>query len=233
VSDAPCAFGICDGSGFVIDEVTNTATDCRCRPLQMANARARSLEARIPRKYRDVAFDRFPVTAISPPVVDEVRRFCGGIDARLDAGRGLWLVGDSGTGKTTLAMLVSKAAIEAKRTTAIYSMPRLMAVLREAIESEDGLLALLDRLATVDLLHIDDLGAEHRTDWVLEQLYSIVNTRYEDERSIVITTNSMPSELEEQIGGRTVSRLVEMCGDPLPLFGTDARREYRPDRDVA
>jgi DNA replication protein DnaC len=233
MSDAPCAYGICDGSGFVIDEATNTATDCRCRPLQMANARARNLEARIPRKYRDVAFDRFPVTAISPPVVDEVRRFCGDIDNRLDAGRGLWLVGDSGTGKTTLAMLVSKAAIEAKRTTAIYSMPRLMAVLRESIESDDGLLALLDRLATVDLLHIDDLGAEHRTDWVLEQLYSIVNTRYEDERSIVITTNSMPAELEEQIGGRTVSRLVEMCGDPLPLFGADARREYRPDRDVA
>ncbi len=221
-----CAYGICDGSGFVIDEATNTATDCRCRPLQLANARARSLEARIPRKYRDVAFDRWPVTEISPPVVDAVRRYCGDVDARLDAGRGLWLVGDSGTGKTTLAMLVSKAAIEAKRTTAIYSMPRLMAVLREAIESEEGLLGLLDRLATVDLLHIDDLGAEHRTDWVLEQLYSIVNTRYEDERAIVITTNNMPAELEEQIGRRTVSRLIEMCGDPLPLFGTDQRVSY-------
>jgi DNA replication protein DnaC len=223
---APCAYGVCDGSGFVIDEATNTAADCRCRPLQMANARARSLEARIPRKYRDVAFDRWPVTAISTPVVEEVRRYCRDIDARLAQGKGLWLVGDSGTGKTTLAMLVSKAAIEAKRTTAIYSMPRLMAVLREAIDSEEGLLGLLDRLATVDLLHIDDLGAEHRTDWVLEQLYSIVNTRYEDERAIVITTNNMPADLEEQIGKRTVSRLVEMCGDPLPLFGTDQRMVY-------
>jgi DNA replication protein DnaC len=221
-----CPLGICDGSGFVIDEATNTASDCRCRPMQLASARARALEARIPRKYRDVAFDRWPVTVISPPVVEEVRRFASAIDERLDSGRGLWLVGDSGTGKTTLAMLISKAAIEAKRTTAIYSMPRLMAVLREAIDSEDGLLGLLDRLATVDLLHIDDLGAEHRTDWVLEQLYAIVNTRYEDERSIVITTNNMPAELEAQIGKRTVSRLVEMCGDPLPLFGTDQRMVY-------
>jgi DNA replication protein DnaC len=228
---APCPFGICDGSGFVVDDATNTASDCRCRPLQLANARARSLEARIPRKYRDVAFDRFPVTAISPPVVDEVRRFCTQIEQRLDDGGGLWLVGDSGTGKTTLAMLVSKAAIEAKRTTAIYSMPRLMALLRESIEAEDGLLGLLDRLATVDLLHIDDLGAEHRTDWVLEQLYSIVNTRYEDERAILVTTNSMPAELEEQIGRRTVSRLVEMCGDPLPLFGTDQRTAFRDVSD--
>jgi DNA replication protein DnaC len=223
---APCQFGICDGSGFVIDEPTNTASNCRCRPLQLAAGRARSLEARIPRKYRDVAFDRFPVTEISSTVVNEVRRFTRDIDARLDAGKGLWLVGDPGTGKTTLAMLISKAAIEAKRTTAIYSMPRLMAVLRTAIESEEGLLGLMDRLATVDLLHVDDLGAEHRTDWVLEQIYSIVNTRYEDERSIVITTNNMPEELEVQIGKRTVSRLVEMCGDPLPLFGSDERMSF-------
>jgi DNA replication protein len=224
----PCPYGICDGSGFVIDDATNTARDCRCRPQRIAAARARSLEARIPRKYRDVAFDRFPVTEIDPTVVDVVRRFCHDIEANLDAGRGIWLEGDPGTGKTTLAMLVSKAAIEARRTTAIYSLPRLMGVLRESIESEEGLLGLLDRLATVDLLHIDDLGAEHRTDWVNEQLYSIVNTRYEDQRSIVLTTNATADELEQQIGARTVSRLVEMCGDPLALFGADRRRELDP-----
>jgi DNA replication protein DnaC len=225
---APCPFGICDGSGFLEDADTNTARDCRCRPVRMASARARSLEARIPKRYRDVAFDRYPVTDIEPTVVNIVRRFCHDIEANLDAGRGLWLEGDPGTGKTTLAMLVSKAAIEATRTTAIYSLPRLMGVLRESIDSEEGLLNLLDRLATVDLLHLDDLGAEHRTDWVLEQLYSIVNTRYEEQRSIVLTTNATEQELAEQLGARTVSRLVEICGVPLPLFGHDRRGELDP-----
>ena len=51
------------------------------------------------------------------------------------------------------------------------------------------MVGFLDRLAAVDLLHIDDLGAENTTDWVLEQLYSIVNTRYEDERAMIVTTN--------------------------------------------
>jgi DNA replication protein DnaC len=146
----------------------------------------------------------------------------------LDEGRGKWFMGDVGTGKTTLAMLISKSALAAGRTCAIYSLPRLLNVLRDTIGSEDGTLDLLDRLATVDLLHLDDLGAENTSEWVLEQLYSIVNTRYEDERSLVITTNLDPEQLAEQIGARTVSRIIEICGDPLPLFGHDHRREYRP-----
>jgi DNA replication protein DnaC len=88
---------------------------------------------------------------------------------------------------------------------------------------------LIDRLAAVDLLHIDDLGAEHRTDWVLEQLYAIVNARYEAERAIVATTNLEPDALREALGDRTVSRLEEICGEPIPLHGPDRRRELRLD----
>jgi len=212
----------------VIDEATLTARDCRCRPQRISQAKARRLEARIPRKYRDASFDRWPVTDMPAPVVAEVRRFVRDVERRLDEGRGIWFVGDVGTGKTTLAMLVSKAALEAGRSVAIYSLPRLLNLVREAIGSEEGKLDLLDRLGTVDLLHIDDVGAEHTSEWVLEQLYSIVNTRYEDQRSIVVTTNLQPDELAKQIGARTVSRLIEMCGDPLPLFGADRRRSL-PD----
>ena len=67
-------------------------------------------------------------------------------------------------------------------------------------------------------------GAEKRSDWVLEQLYALVNERYEAERSMLVTTNLGQEELERQIGPRTVSRLVEICGDPL-LFGPDKRIE--------
>ncbi len=220
----PCPYGQCDGSGFVIDEAANVARDCRCRPLRVSRARASSLSAVIPRRYRGVSFDRPPVTDMPTPVVEEVRRYVRQVGRRLDEGRGLWLVGDVGTGKTTLAMLISRAALDAGHTVAIYSLPRLLNLIRRAIDSEAGMLDYLDRLAAVDLLHIDDLGAEKTTEWVLEQLYSIVNARYEAERAIVATTNLMPDELSEQIGPRTVSRLVEMCGDPLPLFGADRRQ---------
>jgi DNA replication protein DnaC len=134
-------------------------------------------------------------------------------------------MGPVGTGKTTLAMLVSRAALKAGRSVAIYSLPRLLNEIRDTHRSERSHVELLDRLTAVDLLHIDDVGAERSTDWVLEELYSIVNARYEDERSMVITTNLDYDELCEQISARTASRLAEMC-DQLPLHGVDRRVEF-------
>jgi DNA replication protein DnaC len=229
-STRACPHGACDGSGFVIDEDTDVARDCSCRASRIAAAKTKALEGRIPRRYLGVSFDRAPVTELArtaPDQVREVRRYALQIDRNLDSGTGLWIQGDVGTGKTTLAMLVSKAALEAGRSVAIYSLPRLLNLLRESMDSDAGKVDLLDRLTAVDLLHIDDLGAENRTEWVLEQLYSIVNARYEAQRAIIATTNLMPDELSDALGARTVSRLVEICGDLLPLFGEDRRREFR------
>lgn len=225
-----CPLGICDGSGFVVEETTNTASDCRCRAGHIAKRRASGLEARLPKRYQGVSFERPPVPEMPEPVVSAVRGYVRNINARLDEGRGMWLVGDIGTGKTTLAMLASKAALDAGRTVAIYSLPRLLNLIRSAIEAEGGMVSFLDRLTSVDLLHIDDLGVENKTDWVLEQLYSIINTRYEDERAMILTTNLEIAELREQFGERTLSRLLAICGEPLPLFGRDERSEFRPNR---
>jgi DNA replication protein DnaC len=220
-----CAFGICDGSGFVVDEATRTATPCRCRAQLVSRRRARSLSAVIPRKYAEVGFERNPVALMPPPVVRPVRAFVRDLDANLDTGRGLWLFGDVGTGKTTLAMVVAKAALEAGRSVAIYSLPRMLNEIRRTYEegSDASYVQLLDRLAEVDLLHVDDLGAEKSSPWVLEQLYAIVNARYEGERSMVITTNLDRRALVDQITERTVSRLEEMC-EVLPVYGEDHRQ---------
>jgi DNA replication protein DnaC len=222
-----CPDGRCDGSGFLYDEATRRARDCSCRPRRIARRKARKLAGVIPRRYQGVSFDRPPVTRIDPTVVRAVRRYVDTLAEQLESGRGIWFQGDVGTGKTTLAMLISGEALRQGHSVAIYSLPRLLGLLRETFndESESSLSTLLDRLAAVELLHVDDVGAEQSSPWVLEQLYTIVNTRYEDGRAVVLTTNLEPPALREQIGERTVSRLVEMCGDPLPLFGADRRME--------
>ena len=234
----PCPFGLCDGSGFIDDEATRTVSPCRCRPQRVAQRRTRQLATVIPRKYRGASFDRPPVPEIAernPVLVRAVKAYVRDLDANLDQGRGLWLFGGPGTGKTTLAMIVAKAALDAGRTVAVYSLPRLLAEIRTTFDddSDRSYTVLLDRLTEVDLLHIDDVGAEKTSDWVLEQLYAIVNARYEEERSIVITTNlEQREELVVQIKERTVSRLEEMC-EVLPAFGEDQRQHAALNRLVS
>ena len=76
--------------------------------------------------------------------------------------------------------------------------------------------------------HVDDVGAEQSSPWVLEQLYTIINTRYEDGRAVLVTTNLGDPELRDQIGDRTVSRLHEMC-ETYPLDGEDQRLDGHYD----
>jgi DNA replication protein DnaC len=171
VHETACPLGVCDGSGW-IPGPEDVARPCECREQRIRRGRVRGISSVIPPRYRGVSFDRPPVTEIEPMVVRVVRSWAEDLDANLDAGRGLWLMGDTGTGKTTLAMAVSKASLEAGRSVAIYSLPKLLARIRRTYDAEpggDSYLAFFERLGAVDLLHIDDLGAEKSSEWVLER----------------------------------------------------------------
>ena len=220
-----CPLGICDGTGWIALE-DNTAAPCECRKQRVGRAGSSGMGTGVPKRFRGVSFDRKPVADLDPFVLRPVRTFVERIEQNVDEGRGLWFAGDVGTGKTSLAMLVSLAAERVGHSVAIYPVTRLLAEIKDTYDSQTGgnYMRLFRRLCAVDLLHLDDLGTEKRTDWVLEQLYSIVNERWQDERSIVVTTNITDlDQLREQIGPRTVSRLLEICGEPLPIMGTDLR----------
>ena len=222
---AACVLGICDGSGWILRE-DDTASPCRCREGMIGRAQSKGMGTGIPKRFRGVSFDRKPVVDLDPFVLREVRRFIENIETNLDNGKGLWFGGDVGTGKSSLAMLVSKAAEQTGRSVAVYPVTRLLAEIKDTYDSTSSgsYMSLFRRLSAVDLLHLDDLGAEKRTDWVLEQLYSIINERWQDQRSIIVTSNSLDlDELRDQLGVRTVSRLVEIAGWPIRIMGPDLR----------
>jgi DNA replication protein DnaC len=219
------ACSLCEGSGFVLDE-GGAARPCECRARRIALARTRSLSHHIPRRFVDVGFDRNPVRDMDRTIVRAVERFCRTIDERLDRGDGLWFQGPRGTGKTTLAMLVSKHALEAGRAVAIYTVPQLLSEIRKTYDDDSphDYLELTERLASADLLHLEDMAVARTNEWVLEQLYTVINDRYQDRRSVIFTADvEHPENLADHVGERTYSRLIEMCGDPLPLRGEDHR----------
>ena len=224
----PCPFGECDGSGWILG-ADDQARSCRCRERRIRRSRMHGVASAIPARYRGVSFERPPVTDMDRAAVRAVRRYVDDLEQNLAAGRSVWLMGDVGTGKTTLAMLIARSALEAGHSVAIYSLPKLLARIRRTYQAEageDDYLGFFERLTSVDLLHLDDLGAQRDTDWVTEQLYAIVNQRYEDGRAVTVTSNVLPDQAAEQIGDRTVSRLTEMCGDfQLHIAGADRRIE--------
>jgi DNA replication protein DnaC len=280
-----CPYGECDGSTWVLDDTTGDALPCRCREQRVRKAASGGIGTGIGRRFLEVSLQREPIVSLDPIVLRQVRAFIRSVDENLDTGRGLWFDGPVGTGKTSLAILVAKAAKDAGRSYAVYPVPRLLAEIKRTFDRDasDTYLGFFRRLCTVDVLVLDDLGAEKQTEWVLEQLYSIVNERWQDRRSIVVTTNlpdadpeaparmlqasvrdlrdatasgrldgrdlddlrrivdrveQMASRVAEldvdsnydpimrlrrQIGARTVSRLVEICDDPIPIMGPDLR----------
>ena len=235
-----CPLDMCDGSGFQIDEQTNTASDCLCRAQRVANARAHRLRERVPRRYMDLSWERNPLAQIAQDPgnrdsVRQVRSYCANIGRKLQAGEGLWIMGHTGTGKTTLGYMIAATATHAQHSVLSFNAVALLNRLRAtfASDSRESTEEVIRALAEVELLHIEDLRVVRPTEWVLEQLYLIVNARYEERRAIVFTSDidsdadgplmPIPRQLAEHIGARTFSRLMEMCGDPVVIAGRDKR----------
>lgn len=78
-------------------------------------------------------------------------------------------------------------------------------------------------LQQTPVLALDDLGAERATEWTQEQLFTIINWRYEHMLPTLVTSNHSAAELRARIGERTADRLVEMC-ETIPVSGQNLRR---------
>lgn len=145
-----------------------------------------------------------------------------------DERRSLILRGPVGTGKTGLlaSMLHVTAAAWAQDDANTHKLrfttgPDLMRVLRAGYD-DDTYHERMGKLLDVRLLAIDDLGAERPTEWVQEQLFTIVNHRYEHLLPTWITSNYGLDELSERIGPRVMDRLVEQA-DVITVAGQSLR----------
>ncbi len=138
--------------------------------------------------------------------------------------QGLFLWGVPGTGKTHLAVAVLSEKLDVGTPGLFIEVPDMLARIRETFNGNGASAEQMIRaVCEVDVLVLDDLGAEKPSEWVKEQLFRIVNTRYSNCRFTVVTTNLTQKELALRIGERTVSRLIGMC-DVIQLDGVDRRK---------
>jgi DNA replication protein DnaC len=230
----PCRYGQCDGTGWIEVEDTNGARECECRRERVAAARAARLATSIPRRYLEVDFDRWPITNLDQRIVAEARKYCRHLNKNLESGNGLYFFGAVGSGKTSLSMCVAKEVLRERRSLAIFSGPELLARIGATYEerAQDSYLGLLDLLGSVDVLMLEDLAVAKQNEWRLEQLYAVVNRRYEDRRPLIVTADvEQEYMLGEHVGERTCSRILEMC-ELMPLRDGDHRKRATTPQDV-
>lgn len=203
-----------DGTGYV--------AECACRVREKEQKRLRDLfrSANVPERYTDKSLENF-IQFRQPDAFKTTSTFLQKWDEAKKTGRGLIFVGDVGTGKTHLSFAVFNELVRRGVKGLAVTVPDLMDELRP--RSEEKQIEQLEALKTVDILLLDDLGAQRNTPWVTERLFIIINARYNNLKPTIITSNSRLEELDKVDGWRRiVDRISEMCR-PVKMDGPSFR----------
>ncbi len=137
---------------------------------------------------------------------------------------GIFMMGGTGLGKTHLSLSIAKVVIE-KGYSAVYgSVPDLIRKIKDSNfgqSEEEG--DVLQTLMECDLLVLDDLGAEHESKYNVSCLYDIINSRINNRKPTIVSTNFSIAEIKERYSDRITSRLLSMkcmvfSGDDIRLL---------------
>lgn len=185
--------------------------------------------ARIPRAYDGDTFEDYAVTDGNKGAVAAAKLMTAG-----EIG-GLFVYGVRGTGKTMLAAIIANERAKAGHPVLFASVPDLMADIRGSFK--DGSTSeTVQAVKETPFLVLDDLGSEKMSEWVGEQLFCIVNHRYNERLQTVVTSNYSPTEIighmatvdrrgnviDDMQGQRIMSRIYGMC-ERVEIKGADWR----------
>ena len=226
---------ICDDTGWKPVEQNGVRRVERCDCWREALTVTRLADARIPPRYRRCDLDGFCTNTDSLiAAVRKARKFAETFPV---VDKGLFFLGKPGLGKTHLSVAILREVVRRTNARALfYDVRELLKDIRNTynpvVRSTE--LQVIQPVMEAELLVLDDLGAEKTSEWVEETLNLIVNTRYNEKRITIFTSNygvlddlKDPDNLVVRVGYRMWSRLQEMC-EFIELRSFDYR-EVGPD----
>ena len=157
-------------------------------------------------------------------------KYVANFDEMRANGTGLLLYGNVGCGKSFAAACIANALID---TGTPCMMTNFTRIINRMQESFAGRQKYIDNLSRFDLLVIDDMAAERNTEYVWEQVMTIIDARYRSGLPVIVTTNLTIGELADPADirrQRVYSRLKEMC-IPIEVAGAD-RRTRKMERNI-
>jgi DNA replication protein DnaC len=229
---------ICEDRGIIL--AGDVAYPCSCmRTIKMEN---QFRSARISRVLKNCRLEKFEFDYYAPEKADKTHR--EGAAKALNAAKGfveecqqnphalgLLFTGPVGSGKTYLAASIANELIEAQLEVLFLVVPDLLDELRATYKSDVNEMDLLDTARTIPILILDDLGAHNYTDWTRNRLYSIINYRMNELLPTVITSNLSLDEMEDYIGVRTTSRIIQSSRIFRLTVEEDIRHQMYDERE--
>ena len=165
-------------------------------------------------------FDNFEVNSNNKKVYQSLKEYSEKLANSVER-KGLILVGNNGVGKTHLACSIANELIKNGIPIIYGTLINLLAELKNTYDVYNNIseMKIIKLYEKVDLLIIDDLGKEKPSEWGLEKLFTIINSRYENNLPVIITTNYDQNSLidrlsingEIETAKSIISRLYEMC----------------------
>lgn len=225
---------ICLGSGLEVVPGKG-ARRCQCRLPQQQNKML--VDARIPRRHENCSLQNFHNISGNGTIwkafgeAKKLRDLYPAVD------RGLLFMGSVGVGKTHLCVAILRGLIEKGVPCLFYEFGTLLKEIQNSYNpiSQTSELGVLAPVFEAEVLVLDELGASKPTDWVRDTMMQIINTRYNDRKLTIFTTNYLDTHrregdetLEQRIGVRLRSRLYEMC-KTVHIEGEDYRRKLDAD----
>ena len=218
----------CYGTGM---EVVPGKGARRCECRKQGSHTNLLAKVRIPARYAECHFNTYKA---SNPSQDLAFKYASKLAMDYPAvDRGLLLTGSVGVGKTHLAVSILKALTERGFSCLFYEFGSLLKEIQDSYNpsTQASELKILAPVLDSEILVLDELGASKPTDWVRDTMAHIINSRYNDKKLTIFTTN-YPDErktereetLEDRIGIRLRSRLYEMC-KTVTIAGEDYRRK--------
>ncbi len=180
-------------------------------------------------KFREATFSAFRVDKDNARNLKLCKRFVDAFDEMVAKNQGLLLWGDVGTGKTYIAACVANALLEKGVPVVITSLVKLLEIIQSGEDRESDIIA---RMNSAKLVIFDDLGAERSTDYALEKVYNIIDSRYRRKLPMIVTTNLTIEEMKSETDRRYTriyDRVFEVCY-PMQFTGVSWRKKAANSR---
>lgn len=182
-------------------------------------------------KLRGATFGAFKVTKYNERNLKLCRRYAMKFDQMVEKDQGLIFWGSVGTGKSFAAACIANYLLDRKVPVVMTSFVKLLEVFQSGRDEETS---ILNRLGYAKLVIFDDLGAERGTDYALEKVYNIVDSRYRKSLPMILTTNLTIEDMKSEVDmryRRIYDRVFETCY-PMQFTGPswrmkEASRRYK------